>query len=147
MNRGDDTQVEEDPSLSCSFACFCASVWASVAVRVLETIWTAEVKSPDGQWLAKAQTDQRSGFGTDGAVTAVYLQPSNGARSPVLILAFSQNQNAQTSLIDLKMKWVDGKHLEVSYKEHPDLDFQAVKYAGINISVRDLSDGIMSTPQ
>jgi hypothetical protein len=105
----------------------------------VETIWTAEARSPDGQWLAKAQTDQRSGFGTDGAVTAVYLQPSNGARPPVQVLSFSQNQNAQTSLIDLKMNWIDGTHLVVSYKEHPNLDFQAVKYAGIDISVRDLS--------
>jgi hypothetical protein len=125
----------------------CISVGFGCRGKGVETIWAAETKSPDGRWLAKAQTDQRSGFGTDGAVTAVYLQPSNGARSPVLILAFSQNQNAQTSLIDLKMKWVDGKHLEVSYKEHPNLDFQAIKYAGIDISVRDLSDGIMSSPQ
>jgi hypothetical protein len=73
----------------------------------VETIWTADVKSPDGQWLARAQTDQRSGFGTDGATTAVYLQPSNGARSPIQVLSFSQNQNAQTSLIDLKMDWTD----------------------------------------
>jgi hypothetical protein len=112
-----------------------------------ETIWSAEAKSPDGQWLAKAQTDQRSGFGTDGAVTAVYLQPSNGARSPVQVLSFSQNQNAQTSLIDLKMNWIDETHLEVSYKEHPNLDFQAVKYAGIDISVRDLSSGTTNANQ
>lgn len=113
----------------------------------VETIWATEAKSPDGQWLAKAQTDQRSGFGTDGAVTAVYLQPSNGARSPVQVLSFSQNQNAQTSLIDLKMNWTDGTHLEVSYKEHPNLDFQAVKYAGIDISVRDLSNGTTNANQ
>jgi hypothetical protein len=125
----------------------CIGVGFGCRNKGVETIWTAEAKSPDGQWLAKAQTDQRSGFGTDGAVTAVYLQPSNGARSPILILGFSHNQNVQASLIDLKMKWVDGKHLEVSYKEHPDLDFQAIKYAGINISVRDLSDGTMSAPQ
>jgi hypothetical protein len=105
----------------------------------VETIWTGKAKSPDGQWVAKAQTDQRSGFGTDGATTAVYLQPSNGARSAVQVLSFSQNQNAQTSLIDLKMNWTDGTHLKVSYKAHPNLDFQAVKYAGIDISVQDLS--------
>jgi len=45
------------------------------------------------------------------------------------------------------MKWVDGTHLEVSYKEHPNLDFQVVRYAGIDISVRDLSKGTVSTPQ
>ena len=125
----------------------CVGVAVGCRKGGVETIWTAEAKSPDGQWLAKAQTDQRSGFGTDGAVTAVYLQPSNGARSPVLILGFSHNQHARASLIDLKMKWVDGKHLEVSYKEHPDLDFQAIKYAGITISVRDFSDGGMSAPR
>jgi hypothetical protein len=132
------------------FVFFCMLLCIGVGFgcrKGVETIWAAEIKSPDGQWLAKAQTDQRSGFGTDGAVTAVYLQPSNGARPPVQVLSFSQNQNAQTSLIDLKMKWVDGKHLEVSYKEHPNLDFQAVRYAGIDISVRDLSKGTVSTPQ
>ena len=129
----------------CMLLCIC--VGFSCREGGVETIWTAETKSPDGQWVAKAQTDQRSGFGTDGAVTAVYLQPSNGARPPVQVMSFSQNQNAQTSLIDLKMKWVDGTHLEVSYKERPNLDFQVVRYAGIDISVRDLSDGIMSVPQ
>jgi hypothetical protein len=31
-------------------------------------------------------------------VTAVFLQPFSDARSPVQVLSFSQNQNAQTSL-------------------------------------------------
>ena len=106
----------------------------------VETIWTGEAKSPDGQWLAKAQTDQRSGLGTDGATTTVYLKPSNSARAPILVLTFSQNQNVQTSLIDLKMNWADQTHLEVSYNGHPNLDFQAIKCAGINIAVRDLSN-------
>ena len=105
-----------------------------------DTIWKAEARSPNGQWLAIAKTDQRSGFGTDGATTAVYLRPVNGSRPSVQILSFSQNEHAQTSLIDLKLKWVDATHLDVSYKEQPNLDFQAVKYAGIDISVRDLSD-------
>jgi hypothetical protein len=30
-------------------------------------------------------------------------------------------------------------HLEVTFSGHPDLYFQVVKYAGIEISVRDLS--------
>lgn len=107
--------------------------------RNVDTIWRAEAPSPDGQWLASAQTDQRSGFGTDGATTAVYLRPGNGSRPPVQVLSFSQNEHAQTSLIDLKMNWIDGKHLDVSYKNHPNLDFQAVKYAGVDISVQDLS--------
>src|ERR1700733_12091527 len=132
------------------FVFFCVLVCIGVGFgcrKGVETIWAAETKSPGGQWLSKAQTVERSGFGTDGAVTAVFLQPFSDARSPVQVLSFSQNQNAQTSVIDLKMKWVDGTHLEVSYKEHPNLDFQVVRYAGIDISVRDLSKGTVSTPQ
>jgi hypothetical protein len=45
------------------------------------------------------------------------------------------------------MNWTDATHLDVSYKEHPNLDFQAVKYAGIDISVRDLSSGTTNAPQ
>jgi hypothetical protein len=111
----------------------------------VETIWTAEIRSPDGQWLASARTDQTSGFGTDGAITAVYLQPSNRSRRPVQILSLSQNQNAQTSLIDLKMNCIDRTHLDVTYKEHPNLDFQAVKYAGIEISVHDISGSTVNS--
>jgi len=43
--------------------------------------------------------------------------------------------------IDLAMKWLSPSHLEVTYDKHPDLYFQAVKMDGIQISVRDLSDG------
>lgn len=112
-----------------------------------DTIWKAETRSPDGQWFASAQTDQRSGLGTDGSVTSVYLRPVNESRPPVQILSSSQNEHAQTSLIGLKMKWTDGTHLDVSYREHPNLDFQAVKYAGINISVQDLSSNTKDASQ
>jgi hypothetical protein len=111
----------------------------------VETIWTTQIRSPDGQWIANARTDQSSGFGTDGAITAVYLTPYNGSRPPVRILSLSQNQNAQTSLIDLKMTWKDSTHLDVTYKEHPNLDFQAVKYAGIEISIHDISDSTVNS--
>jgi hypothetical protein len=111
----------------------------------VETIWRAEARSPNGQWLASAQTDQRSGFGTDGAITTLYLTPTNGSRSAVQVLSFSQNEHAQTSLIDLKMQWRDSTHLDVSYRDNPTLDFQAVRYAGIEISIRDLSSGSVSS--
>jgi hypothetical protein len=41
--------------------------------------------------------------------------------------------------IDLTMKWVTPSHLQVTYDGHADLYFQAVRYAGINVSVQDLS--------
>jgi len=99
------------------------------------TIWSAEARSPDGQWLAIARTDQHSGPGNAGLETVLYLKATKGPQSPIEILLFTQDAKS----IDLKMNWIDSKHLEVTYKEHPSLDFQAVKCAGIDISVRDLS--------
>jgi len=47
--------------------------------------------------------------------------------------------------ITLKMNWLTSPHLEVAYTEHATLDFQVVKSAGIDISVRDLSSETAST--
>ena len=38
----------------------------------------------------------------------------------------------------LKMRWIDANHLEVSYRE-ANLGFQAVRCAGIEISVEELN--------
>jgi hypothetical protein len=37
------------------------------------------------------------------------------------------------------MKWATPAHLEVMYDGHADIGFQVVKYAGIDISVRNVS--------
>jgi hypothetical protein len=38
-----------------------------------EAIWSAESKSPDGQWIANARTIAQSGFGTGYIGTKVFL--------------------------------------------------------------------------
>jgi hypothetical protein len=49
--------------------------------------------------------------------------------------------------MNLKMEWVTPTHLDVTYGasarpgDHVDLDFQVVKCAGIDISVREISGG------
>jgi len=45
------------------------------------------------------------------------------------------------------MKWATPTHLEVMYDGRADLGFQVVKYAGIDISVRDLSSKAISASQ
>ena len=104
-----------------------------------DTIWSAGARSPDGLWLASARTIAHGGFGTDNIVTIVYLKRTHDSNSPMEVLLFSQNAHSQTSTIDLKMDWINPSHLEVTYKEHPSLEFQVIKCAGIEISVRDLS--------
>ncbi len=117
--------------------------------RDAPTIWMAEVRSPDGLWIASARTIQNGGFGSAHIDTIVYLKHSNVSQPPTEVLGFSclgpaprpyvlDNANAGGT-IDLTMKWVTPSHLDVTYERHPNLYFQVVKYGGINISVRDLS--------
>jgi hypothetical protein len=111
--------------------------------RDVATIWTIEVLSPDGQWHAVARTDEYGGPGTAGLQTIVSLRASKGSQTPIQILLFTQNEKS----IDLQMKWLSPSHLEVTYNGHPSLDFQAIKCAGIDISVRDLSSNTMNSSQ
>jgi hypothetical protein len=114
------------------------------------TIWTAEVRSPDGQWLAIARTDQEGGFGSAFISTMVYLKQTNVSQPPEMVLAFDcegpaprpyvlDNTANAGGTINLTMKWLTPSHLELTYNGHATLSFQAIKCAGINISVRDVS--------
>jgi hypothetical protein len=116
------------------------------------TVWKAEVRSPDGTWIASARTIQNGGFGSGHIDTIVYLTQNNASRPLTEVLAFScigpvprpyvlDNVANSGGTIDLTMKWVTPSHLDVTYDRHPDLYFQVVKYGGINISVQDLSSG------
>ncbi len=112
------------------------------------TIWTAEVRSPDGLFLAIARTDQNGGFGSASIDTMVFLKQAS--RPPVMVLAFDyegpapkayvlDNKANAGGTIGLNMKWLSPSHLEVTYNGHATLSFRVVKYAGIAISVWDLS--------
>jgi hypothetical protein len=103
-----------------------------------ETIWSAESRSPDGKMLASARTIARSGFGTGAIDTEVYLKWSRSS-PPVLVLGFSYESEFPVGITAVEMKWLTPTHLEVAYKGHATLGFQAVKCSGVDISVRDLS--------
>jgi hypothetical protein len=114
------------------------------------TVWKAEIPSPDGHWLAIAQTIQNGGFGTGSIFTTVLLKQANLWQRPTEVLVFScegpvprpyvlDNAANAGGTINLKMEWVTPSHLEVTYSGQADLYFQAFSYSGIEISVRDLS--------
>jgi hypothetical protein len=44
------------------------------------------------------------------------------------------------------MKWLTPTHVEVTYDGRGNLDFQVVKYGGVAISVRDLSEATVRAP-
>jgi hypothetical protein len=107
-----------------------------------ETTWTAQARSPDGNWLASARTVENGGFGTGAAQTIVYLKQTNVSSPPEAILSFFHDASPASQpggTIHLTMRWETPSRLEVTYDGHANLSFQVVKYGGIDISVRDLS--------
>jgi hypothetical protein len=113
------------------------------------TTWSAEAQSPDGRWLATARSQQWGGPGTAYDATTVYLKPIGGSQPPTQVLVFSH----QYATMNLKMAWVTPTHLDVTYGastktgDRVSLDFQAVKYAGVDISVRDSSSSTTNSSQ
>jgi len=106
-----------------------------------KTTWSAESRSPDGRMVVTARTIQTSGIGTGDSGTFVYLNWTTGSQSPTIILAFTDAPNEPGSM-SVGMNWLTPKHLELTYKGPRTLDFEAVKCHGVDISVRDLSDGL-----
>jgi hypothetical protein len=115
-------------------------------------VWKEQLTSPDLVWVASVVTIQNGGFGSGGISTSVYLSRANNGAGRTEVLGFScdgpiprpyvlDNVANRGGSINLKMKWLGPKHLEVTFSGHPDLYFQAVKFAGIEISMRDLSVG------
>ena len=104
-----------------------------------DTIWSAEARSPDGNRIASGRTIANSGFGTGYIWTAVYLNWTKGSQRPTAILQLSDTFEMPSDEINVEMKWLTPTHLELTYKGHRTLDFQAVKCFGVDISVRDLS--------
>jgi hypothetical protein len=109
-----------------------------------ETIWSAEARSPGGNMLASARTVANSGFGTGYIWTAVYLNSTQGSQPPTQILGLSDTFERPADEMIVEINWITPTHLELTYKGHRALDFQAVKCAGIDISVRDLSSGAVN---
>jgi hypothetical protein len=123
----------------CGIACGC---------KGSQTIWSAESRSPDGKMIATARAFANGGFGVSGApATFVYLNWSTGSQKPMEILSLDDESDAPDD-VAMEMKWLTPKHLELVYKgNRQSIDFQAIKFAGTDISVRDLSSGTTSSVQ
>jgi len=96
--------------------------------------WTTESRSPDGRMVAKAEAFTNSGFAAPGSsTTVVYLKQTTGSQKAMLIFAFSEGS---PDGMQVKMDWLSPSHLELTYEGQRTIDFQAVRYAGVDISVR-----------
>jgi hypothetical protein len=114
------------------------------------TVWRTEALSPDGLWVATADTVQNGGFGSANIDTSVYLRGVKDKTPAVQVLGFScegpvphpyvlDNAANRGGTIGLELLWLDPTHLRVTHNAHPDLYFQAVKFHNVTIGVVDLS--------
>jgi hypothetical protein len=89
--------------------------------------------------VSTASTEQFGGPGTAYVGTHVYLKAVNGSQPSVEILGLSVESAYPTGVTNVAMNWTNASHLELTYKRHATVDFQVIKCAGLDISVRDLS--------
>jgi hypothetical protein len=104
-----------------------------------ETIWSAEAKSPDGKVVAVARASlYNKGLSIiSGIETNVCLDWDGDRGSPTLVLSLADaSDSAADSTVD--MRWLSPTHLEIAFSGNQTVAFQAVKWAGVDISVRDL---------
>jgi hypothetical protein len=89
--------------------------------------------------IATAEAFNNGGFAAPGPnATFVYLNHSSGSQKRILILAFSEGQTESDGM-KVGMVWLTPTHLQLKYKGQHTLDFQAIKCAGIDISVQELT--------
>ena len=120
-------------------------VLAAICVSVCgcknpQSVWTAELKSPDGKMVATAQAFANGGFGVSGSpATFVYLNWATGSQKPVEILALGDESDTAEG-VAVGIKWLSSSRLELTYtKGKQEIDFQAVKFLNVDIGVTDLS--------
>lgn len=113
-----------------------------------QTIWSAEARSPDGKMVATARAFANGGFGISGApATFVYLNWATGSQKPTEILCLG-NESDTSDDAAVGMSWLTPAHLEVTYKgNRQSISFQAIKFAEIDISVRDASSSATTAPR
>ena len=136
-----DASVRSAAGTAMSVLILLVCVFMSGCRETPTTTWSSQVQSPDGIWLATARSEQGGSFGGSYNVTTVSLKRSKGSEPPTQVLLFSH----EYATMNLKMEWLGPTHLNVTYGpstrpgDHADVNFQAVKCAGIDISIRDFS--------
>lgn len=112
--------------------------------RAVETIWTAESRSPDGTSIATARRVEIDGPGINDLSTAVDLKRTIYGNPPENVATFDQDQVGlyDAAKLNLAMNWVTPSRLDITYNSRAGtLTYQVALYAGIYITVHDTSSG------
>jgi hypothetical protein len=101
-------------------------------------IWSGESQSLDKHYVASARTVQCGGLGTAGVYTTVYLKQRG--QSPVEILGLSYESAYPLGITAVNMIWITPSHLSITYEGKATIYFQAIKCAGVEITVEKKGD-------
>jgi hypothetical protein len=102
-----------------------------------ERTWSAQAKSPDGRYVVMAETLRPGGWGTGApAQTTVDLNYTSGHQSSAEILTFVGGPEGPEGM-NIGINWLSPTQLELTYKGHPSIEFQAVKCRGVDIITRE----------
>jgi hypothetical protein len=97
--------------------------------------WSTESRSPDEKMVATAEAFTNDGFVAPGPpTTLVYLKQTAGSEKAMLVFAFSEGP---PDGMQVNVNWLTPTHLELTYGGQHTIDFQAVEYAGVDISIRN----------
>ena len=136
------------PIAACSLLCSCSPT----------TVWKVQDTSPSGHYTATARTLENSGPGNAWIVTSVYLEQTNIPESRMEVLGFFckgpvphpftlDNAANVGGTIGLQMTWLSPTHLQVTYDGRKGkVEFQAVRFQVIDISLKDLSANVANPP-
>lgn len=107
--------------------------------RNTEKTWSAQAKSADGRYIVTAETLRPGGWGTAGpAQTTVDLNYTSGSQGSAEILTFVGEPDRPDDM-NVGINWLGPTHLELTYKGHPTIEFQAVKCRGVEIVTRSVN--------
>ena len=113
------------------------------------TVWKATFPSPDGPYIATARTLQNGGFGSNSIQTEVLLSQAGRTAHPIEVAGFGcdgpmprpytlDNVANAGGSIDLHIEWITPNHLHVTYRNHPEIYFQAIKFDNVVITLDGL---------
>jgi hypothetical protein len=117
-----------------------AIVWlATSSCSNSEQTWLAQVRSPDGKFVATARTLQPGGWGTSSPPeTSVDLNWTTGSQKPAEILQFVGDVD-QPDNMKVGMVWLSPTQLEITYKPKRIIQFQAVRCFNVDITAREIA--------
>jgi hypothetical protein len=114
-----------------------------VACKNSERTWSAESKSPDGKIVATAETLAPAGWGTASpAETYVSLNWTSGSQEPTVVFSFNAGSQMKSNM-NVGMHWVTLRHLELTYRGSPTIDFQAIQWQNVEISARSIAGNVI----